>query len=287
MIPGCEDHALAVERDARPAPPEDVFHYPLVDLWRPQIWRMLSEVATADVVAAFKADPPEFVVSDDLGWLEGVIFEVTGRELDVRQFLVERFVRQYRAFRAGHATRIDNLTPFYTQGLRRLRAAEVEARTRALFLGGRFPHATEEGLQAAVVDVNPAAGRDGVLFFCADEQNLIARWGLSGHYLVYGSEYLYCLGMRLVGADETKRLLKSIGRPTLFLCDIPMSMMRRDTLYEYAGKIIAYLFSEVREDDEDPPSLGMSGFRILHDLPPEHIVGHFHPVSVYDPKARD
>lgn len=39
---------------------------------------------------------------------------------------------------------------------------------------------------------NEGGGREGRLWLCADERNLTTRSGSAGHYLVYGSEYLYC-----------------------------------------------------------------------------------------------
>src|SRR5690606_17827379 len=129
-----------------------------------------------------------------------------------------------------------------------LRADLAEAQARRLFPIDEFPRATEAKLQAAIDDVNArtrAGGREGRLYFCADERSLTSRAGGSGHYLIYGSEYLYCLGMRLVGTTDAKHILKSVGRPTMFACDIPMELMREYTLGEFAGSILEFLFCEL------------------------------------------
>ncbi|WP_170986007.1 hypothetical protein [Rhizobium sp. AU243] len=78
MLPGNEDREIAENPLARGRLPRDVFCYPLVNSWRKTIWSLLGDVITDDAKLAFKEAPPEFVVSDDLSWLDELIFEVTG-----------------------------------------------------------------------------------------------------------------------------------------------------------------------------------------------------------------
>jgi len=77
MQPGCEDREVAESLTIRPAPHDDVFCFPLVETWRYRVCRMLADIVTEDVRAAFVANPSEYVVSDDLGWLDDLVFEVT------------------------------------------------------------------------------------------------------------------------------------------------------------------------------------------------------------------
>lgn len=288
MLPGFEDREIPERLADRAAPPEDVFVYPLVDSWRARVWHMIGDVATEAVREEFVADPPEYIVSDDLSWLDDLILRVTGRITEMKTLMADRLSTQYRAFRAGHATRTDDLGRFYREGLRLLRADHVEARARALWLNGEFPHATETKFQAAIDDINArdrAGGREGWLYFSADERSLITQLGRSGHYLVYGSEYLYCLGIRLVGRWDTKRGLKAVGRPTMFICDIPMTMLRDSTIREFGGLILELLFSELIDGMEAralSPGAG-SALSLDCDLPGEHVVGHYHPAKIYDP----
>ncbi|MFJ1311876.1 hypothetical protein [Agrobacterium sp. P15N1-A] len=243
---------------------------------------------TDDVKLAFKEAPPEFVVSDDLSWLDDLIFEVTGELGNIKQLTAQRLRRKYRFFRAAHGTRTNDLAQFYNNGLRFLRSDEIEDRARSLFLNGKLRFATEEKLQHAIEEIDArkaAGGREGRLYFCADERNLITRSGCCGHYLIYGSEYLYCLGIGLGSSWEIKRVLKEIGRPTMFICDIPMSQIRDYTLEEFAGLILEFLFCELVEDLQPyalSPGTG-SAFSLSSDLYPDHIVGHYHPDTVHDP----
>lgn len=287
MLPGYEDREIEASLDARAAVPDDVFCYPLVVSWRDRIWRMLGDVITDGVRAEFARHPPEYIVSDDLSWLDGMISRATGQTVDMKELVATRLSREFRVFRAAHGTRTNDLARFYKVGLRRLQAEEVEDRGRKLFLSGQFEDATEQRLQAAIDELgarNTNGGRGGKLYFCADERSLITQMGSSGHYLVYGSEYLYCLGMRVVSAFEAKRTLKAIGRPTMFVCDIPMPLMQFHTLREFGGMVMEYLFCDLIDDPDChalSPGAG-SALSLIKDLPAEHIVGHYHPESVYD-----
>ena len=287
MLPGYEDRKIVGDLNERQVPPNDVFHYPLVDTWRDRIWRSLDDVLTDDVRAAFVGNPPEYVVSDDLTWLDEIIFAETGKDTDIKDLTAERMRKEFRAFRAGHGTRTNDLASFYERGLRILRAEEVEDRARSIFLNGRLPNVDEERLATAISELdarNRRGGREGFLYFCACENELFEDHG-AGHYLTYGSEYLYCLGIRVTSVAETKRSLKAIGRPTLFVCDIPMMMIGAGTLREFAGLVLEYLFCELVDGLEAhalSPGAG-SALSLQTDLPADCLVGHYHPAKVYDP----
>lgn len=287
MKSGYEGRELPEATADRPRVPDDVFCYPDFASWRDRIWALLSDILTDAVKGEFKRNPPEYIVSDDLTWLNEIVFTVEGHELEMKSLTAERLSREYRAFRAGHATRTDELAQFYRGGLRCLRAHEAEDTARTLFLTSDFPLVTEEKFEAAIADIHArdaSGGREGRLYFCAVESSLITRLGGSGHYLVYGGEYLYCLGMRLVGSFDAKKVLKSVGRPTMFVCDIPIKLMREYTLGEFAGSILEFLFCElVGEQSYALGSGAGSALSLTVDLPPENIVGHYHPARIYDP----
>jgi hypothetical protein len=269
-------------------PPEDVFSFPLIDRWRDRFWRMVGDVVTVDVKAEFLRAPPEYVVSDDLGWLDEIVMRVTGEAVDVKDLIALRLASEYRAFRAAHGTRTNDVGQFYERGLRILRAGEVEGRARAIFLDGCVGGATEERLAAAIDDIGarrPEGGREGVLYLCADERSLVTRMGGCGHYLVYGSEYLFCLGIGVVDRLEAKRALKSIGRPTVLVCDIPMTLMREQTLRAFGGMMAELAFCELlpgRDCHSGSPWAG-TALSIPVDLPGNCIIGHYHPSIVHDP----
>lgn len=292
MLPGYEDREIAVRPHDRLSLPDDVFSYPLVETWRDRVWRMLEDFVAEDVKAEFVRHPPEYVVSDDLSWLDELIYRVTGKSTDIKTLTADRMRSEYRAFRAGHATRTNDLSQFYRLGLKPLSAAEIEDRARAIFLNGQLEGATEERLQRAIEELDArgsAGGREGRLYCCAREDDLFSCAGRAGHYLIYGSEYLFCLGIRMISRAETKRVLSAIGSPTLFVCDIPMSLIRPCTLDEFAGLILEFLFCELVEELEAhalSPGAG-AALSLTEALPAECIIGHYHPATIFDPFRLD
>ncbi len=288
MYPGHEERAIPEEISARAPLPDDVISFPLVDVWRDRFWRTIGDVVTDEVKAEFLRDPPDYIVSDDLGWLDDIILRLTGASVDMKGLAGARLARDYRAFRAAHGTRTDDVGQFYEQGLRMLRADEQEDRARKILLSGGYAGTTQKQLDAAIEDIGARrleGGREGNLYFCADERTLVTEMGRCGHYLVYGSEYLFCLAIRVADRCDVKRALKSIGRPTVLICDIPMTLMRERTLRALGGMMLALAFSELLPDRENHAGnlWGGTALSIPDDLPGECVVGHYHPAVVYDP----
>jgi hypothetical protein len=201
MLPGFED------REIFPGPrdvPEDVFCFAQVDTWRGHVWSMLDDLITDDVKALFVADPPEYVVSDDLSWLDDLIFRASGQDTNIKEEAAWRLRQRYRAFRAAHATRTNDLSQFYSRGLRYLRPEEIEDRARTLLLNGQAEGASEAIIRAAIP--------------------IRAAW-----------------------QSSARKILKGLGRPTLFICDVPMKLISDRTIEEFAGMMLEYLFCELVE----------------------------------------
>jgi hypothetical protein len=288
MRPGYEGRAIPLRPEDRPPLPGGVFCFAQPDTWRERVWRALADVLTDKVLEEFRERPPKYLVSDDLNWLDEIILAATGDWVDIKMLTVGRLREEFSHFRGAHATRTDDLSSFYEQGLRILRAEEMEDRARLLFLNGQYGHATEKSLEDAITDVDardPRVGREGMLYFVAIEESLYSREGGAGHYLTYGSEYLYCIAMRTADTYTAKTVLRGIGRPTLFVCDVPLSSMGDATLAEFSGMILEYLFAELVDEIETEVLSPWSGsaFTLRADLAPEHIVGHCHPLRIFDP----
>lgn len=83
----------------------------------------------------------------------------------------------------------------------------------------------------------------------------------SGHYLIYGSEFINALAMNLGCRDK----LKKIGIPTIFSCDIPTENIDCSTILD-----IEQCFYNGHPDD-----IGFSVPKIY----PEDIAGYEHPVK--------
>lgn len=264
---------------ARSAAPEGVWDYNNYRTWRDPVWALMADVLDARVREEFRRNPPEYVVSDDLSWLDEIIERATGRHEDIKHLTADRLARRYHSIRACHATRTADVGAFYRQGLRVLDPSHAEARAAEIFLGGDYPEVNETDLQRAIISVGSDL-RAGRVWFEANEQDLI---GYCGHYLLYGGEYLIALAAHLGGARDYRQVLKGFGRPTMYVCDVPLPLMGGHTLVEFAGCALEYVFENLQDEDYEPDPHRGAGFCIHRPLPPENIVGHYHPAHIRDP----
>lgn len=240
----------------------------------------MDDVLDQRVIEAFLSQPPEYVVGDDLSWLNEIVQRATGVELDSKTVLANRIEREFKCFRACHATRASDLTSYYRDGLRPLDPARIQERAREIFLSGEFPELCENDLTSAIQAVGTDL-RAGHVFFEANERLLIKQ---AGHYLLYGGEYLVALAAHLGRVQDYRQTLKRFGTPTMFVCDIPIELMSGYTIAEFAGSALEALFEHLLEGDGyERDGWRGAGFPILHPLPAENIVGHFEPSGIRDP----
>ncbi len=73
----------------------------------------------------------------------------------------------------------------------------------------------------------------------------------------------------------------------MFVCDVPLSLIRRDIIEALAGKALEMIFLDLQKGDEFEESPWYEASFCIHEpLPPNCIVGHYHPVVKSDPFVR-
>ena len=269
-------HARLVSHDPSQRSPvhPNTWNYIKFASWENEVWKLLRPLVTKAVRDEFLANPPEYVVGDDLSWLNDIIAKVRGREVDSKAYLGELLSSRYTAIRAVHGTRTDDVDRFYRDGLVPLDPATVHNDARNIFLGGEFTELTEEKLAHAIKEVGSDL-REGRVFFEANEEMLVDR---CGHYMLYGSEYLTAIAAHLKGHRDYRQVLKRRGSPTLFVCDVPMRLISWHTLLDFSGTAIQLVFDKLLQGPEFKPEFCGAGFSISQGLPPTAIIGHCHPV---------
>lgn len=271
---------LSTDRAQRPAIDRDTWDYIEFSSWEAEVWRLLRPIVNKAVKDEFLAGPPEYVVGDDLSWLDDIVARVRGRDVDTKDFLARKLTQRYSALRAVHGTRTDNAEPFYREGLKPLEPEVFHEEARRIFLSGEFPELTDENLSAAIETVGSNL-REGRVFFEANEAMLVDR---CGHYMLYGSEYLTAIAAHLNGSRDYRQILKRRGTPTLFVCDVPMTLISWDTVLDFAGTAIAKVFEKhLCSEDFDSEIHHGAGFSISAPLSPACIIGHCHPAVRRDP----
>jgi hypothetical protein len=102
----------------------------------------------------------------------------------------------------------------------------------------------------------------------------------SGHYLIWGSESWSAL-LGHLGGDDARDVLTTIGVPTVFTVDFPLSAVPASDHRELSQDLLevwAYYFA--RPLRRSPVRDFTSTFH--QNIPPRWITGHFHPSAVTD-----
>lgn len=263
-----------------------VWHWNDFPSWEGTIWELLSPIVNKDIRQAFKRQPPKYVVSDDLRWLDKIIRRVTKVDADSLEFLADALLRHFTHIRATHGTRTSDVSSYYKQGIRPLDLVEKNFLAEQIFLSGEFPSLTKEDLDGAIEKMSRGAEsvRAGKVYFEANETMLVEE---CGHYMLYGSEYVIGIAARLSGRGKPdyRQVLKKRGEPMIFRCDVPLIMLRRDLVNELAGSAIEFVFERLLNPNYCDFKHRGAGFPIYEPLPPEYIVEHVSPVIKHDPIA--
>lgn len=275
-----ETRLLAVDARARPPASERTWDFNSYETWRDEIWKLIDDFADDSVRKAFVAAPPDYVVGDNLSWLDEIVERVHGFPVDSKGELLDKLFERYDTLRAVHGTRTDDLTSFYVDGLQPLIPRTFKQQARDIFLGGAFPELSDADLERAIAVVGVET-REGHVYFDTNEGELV---GYCGHYMLYGSEYLTAIAANIGRCRDYRQVLKERGKATLFVCDIPFSLISGDTILEFSGMALEYVFKELLDVEAFKPDPNRGGgFSITRCLSPAHIVGHCHPTITRDP----
>ena len=89
---------------------------------------------------------------------------------------------------------------------------------------------------------------------------------------------LHCLFKGTVGWNHGLEILSSAGEPTVFIVDVPISLLQAGDLEEFAGLVLEDLFCEALGDRESlatsPHDCG--SLSVSFDVPAECIVGLYY-----------
>lgn len=257
-----------------------IWNWQEYNTWNDIIWNLISDVVDDSVQQAFLDSPPEYVVGDDLEWLDDIIFTVKGLNIDSKGLLTDRIKKHYKCFRAAHCTRTSNISSYYVKGIQPLDVAVFNARAREVFLSGEFPELNAKKLEGAIQAVGSNC-RENRVYLDGNERLLIKK---CAHYLLYGSEYLLAISIQMNGDGYYHKALKRCGIPTVFICDIPLGLIGESTIKQYAGTALASIFQELLDGDNyQALTWRGAGICLFETLPPESIVGHYHPTDLQDP----
>lgn len=175
--------------------------------------------------------------------------------------------------RVFHACRVADAGVYFREGIRKNDPDVLAARLSAL-LDEESGLAYHRPKVAELLSDQELYDRDrGRVYVTADDKSLIES---AGHYLIYGSEWLMCM-LGHAGHEALRRR----GVPTMLQLDLPLSAA---TVRERSQLAETLLQEWVRIKVNRPdwvPELDFT-FCLRGDVPPEWLVGHYHPETVVD-----
>jgi hypothetical protein len=200
-----------------------------------------------------------------------------------QDLLTERLSDVFHSVRAYHACSPSNVVSYYAEGLRPLSAASANKWIREFYLDGKFPELSAEDVEVAITSIGSDLRKDQI-WFNLDDRCLTER---CGHYLIYGSEYIMAVAAQLrhAGSPDYQRPLRGRGIPTVFACDIPLSICSEATIREFSQTVLEGI-EDHRTRIHPPAKITDHGFSLRTLVPTYLISGHYHPEQVIDWRRR-
>lgn len=171
--------------------------------------------------------------------------------------------------RAFHATRCEDVNKYYASSIQIADFDSLIEKAKKIFSVEPF-YFTAQQVEWAASKIGKFDEKR--LFLGLDDRLLLEQ---CGHYLIYGSEFLGSIGAQLVsfGKGNPQALLKSFGKPTMFICNVPMKLIDKSTLKELAYYISSY----------KPTDFMDLTITLRQPLLGQNIVGHYFPTNIPDP----
>ena len=220
------------------------------------------------------APPVEGLYIDDPEWIDRLQLEL--RKDEDAETLASALGDDLlgAALRVYHACRPLDAGVFHRDGLR-VNDPEALAEEFRQIVGSSEALAWMRPELEALLAENEHKDRDtGRLYVCADDR-LYAKD--SGHYLLYGSEWV-----QVVLGFEGRPVLLERGAPTIVEIDLPLNVVHSSDRDAFARKLLHEWSRQVVEDDGRSPNLDFT-FRLRRGVPAAWVVGHTHPVRICDP----
>lgn len=243
--------------------------------WEQAVRDLMGIYLDDKVVAEFRKNPPRYIASDDLSWLNRAVEKVHRiRTPNSSHFLTTKLLEHYTHVASFHGCRADSTETYSKHGLQACDPAKMVALALEIFGDTDRVRGEIERLRDSRSGYSYEEHNGGKVFFTLTPDELVEY---CGHYLLYGSEYLLCIANG-IGAG---RKLRKRGRATIVECNVPITRIGKGYIEELAGTILAEMFERVL-DPESSEYHGF-GFHVHGSLPPELIAGFHFPTQIPNP----
>lgn len=247
--------------------------------WLMVIHKLLSDIINEAVVDKVRQNVPKYISHDDFLWLDLIIDDHYNCFYDIKEIINSRFRQHYAQIKAYHGCRPEDTNSYYNNGIVTLDPQKFNQLAYEVFCSKEI-NFDKKTVEDAIKKVGTNL-REGRVFLALDEQLFVEE---CGHYLLYGSEYLIAIAAVLSEPSgiDYRQLLRQKGSPTVFICNVPIDLIKRNTLDELIGFVLQGWLQYVLYD-EIPSSQIDFTLTLYNDLSPENIIGHYHPDKIRDP----
>jgi hypothetical protein len=245
-----------------------------VSTWHPIAYRLANEMLSPEVVQELRTNPPRSMDWHWREWLQQAL-DVAGssKTTEVLDDILNSFLNQFTHIRAFHGCRPVDVGSYYESGFLPTNIEQIRRVAKEIFLQPESGEEHKSALERAVQELVKGK-REGQLYLVLDDMLFEA----SPNYLIFGSEGLMIIASRLGTINGVHRydILRGRGTPTIFVCDLPISIIPSDRLYQTAATFIFQTLRGLGESGEEVVTVRNS-FRFDKALPPSIIVRHYHP----------
>jgi len=243
--------------------------------WNDAVKRLLTDCLPKDIKTAIESDPEEYLYYYARWCEDRNIQWQNGNELPGCHELLEGIERTYPKIRMFHACRTDDINSYLKDGLLTLDPKEWIQKAKNIFISDRFPHITAEHINSAAKEI-ANQGREKKICLSFDDINLIKH---TPDYFKYGSESLRIIASHLprIGSENCMEFLRTIGTPTIFVCDIPSYRIDKHSFFNMVTELIRWTISYPDKRGEEEASIDFT-FTFNSNIGPDFITSYYHPI---------
>lgn len=244
------------------------------ETWMPVVRSWLRPRLAKGAVGRIRKADFSDLYADDSAWLEMLLAVARPDADDLVGGFADELDRM--VVRAYHGCRTEDAGEYFRRGIRVHRREELEELVRSIVADDDRLRWMLPTLVARMADF-PSRCDDHRCFVVLDDRALMEQ---AAHYLIYGSEWVCAV----LGHGWRDPLLER-GAPTMIEVDLPVKWVSVG-LREELSKLL--LGEWTRQTVAKPSGTFLEDFTFTlhHDLPPETVVGHWHPERLVDPLER-
>lgn len=240
--------------------------------WLARLSAWLKPQLRRGALQRLRRSPDEDLYLDDPEWLDRLGSEMRRDvELVAEDLADDLLSARLSVF---HASRVVDAGVVHREGLRINDPRFLADEARRIVAEEEDLAWMRPTLEARIAGFEHTDRDTGTLYVVADDRPFLKS---SGHYLIYGSEWIQVLlGW---GAHAA---LRRRGSPTIFEVEMPLHVVHSSSRTEFARDLLREWSRQQAASDAQSPELDFS-FMLRRDLPPEWVVRHAHPARIRDP----